>query len=222
MNIGAKSSQTPLCHSTLYLAKLPNIVLPQRTVWLTGRMTQVPRIAGTNYYFICETTAVTHRSSFVPADVESVVSFEPVSAAMWPIRLLCNDGLQCSQYSGLGKSNYGHCVCAAWLPCSSYHLSTVNYLFSSVIKMRPRESRKMKKKDWRNKSDVMIYCIIICKTIHWSFFTLKTCMILSSAKHQKKIFREMFGWFCGNQWVSVTDILPNIFCRRKADKHDSE
>lgn len=41
---------------------------------------------------------------------ESVVSSPCVSTVVWPIRWLCNDGPQCSQYSGSEKSNYEHCV----------------------------------------------------------------------------------------------------------------
>lgn len=61
---------------------------------------------------------------------ESVVSSPRVSAKVWPIQLLCKDGLQCSQYSGSEKSNYGHCVHDACLSRSLHHLSVVNYLWS--------------------------------------------------------------------------------------------
>lgn len=156
---------------TVSFYALPRQRFQQRTVWWTGRMTQVPQIAGTNYYFIRETTDVTHRSSFVPPDAESVVSSGPVCAAMWPIRLLCNDGLRCSQYSGLGKSNYGHCVCAAWLPCSSCHLSTVNYLLlcDRDESERDGEKRDNVKKTRIQETNLMAGLILICKLLKGSF-----------------------------------------------------
>lgn len=103
MNIGANFSQTPLCHSSVQLANISSNVCPESAVWLTVWRTQVLQIVCT--HFICE---IGYQSSFVTW--ESVVSSPRVSAEVWPIRWLCNDGPQCSQYSGSEKSNYGHCV----------------------------------------------------------------------------------------------------------------
>lgn len=126
MNIGANSTQTPLCHSSMQLANIYSNVYPERAVWLTGWRTQVLQIVCTNHSFHLWKWYIVPCSCCLTW--ESVVSSPRVSAKVWPIQLLYNDGPQCSQYRGSGKSNYGHCVCAACLSRSLHHLSVVNYL----------------------------------------------------------------------------------------------